>query len=178
MHRPERRKRIITSAILFLALILPLLTSATACNTGTQPPVPSPAPTTAQSPTTAPAPAPTSTPPAANTTVAVSFSKDVQLILNDHCVVCHQGQGPGQSNLTLEPRLSYSNFVGVPSTENPAVMRVKAGAAGDSYLIAKLTGTQVAAGGSGARMPYQSPPLAQNQIDLISQWISQGALNN
>ncbi|MDO8716167.1 MAG: hypothetical protein Q7J73_05105, partial [Dehalococcoidales bacterium] len=70
------------------------------------------------------------------------------------------------------------NLVGVASTENPAVMRVKAGAAGDSYLIAKVTGTQVAAGGMGAQMPYNAAPLSQSQIDLINQWIKQGALNN
>jgi len=93
-------------------------------------------------------------------------------------VVCHQGQGAGQSGLSLEPRVSYGNLVGVPSTENAKQMRVKAGVPEQSYIIAKLTGTQVAAGGLGAQMPYQAAPLSQSHIDVISQWISQGALNN
>lgn len=59
------------------------------------------------------------------------------------------------------------------STENPTVMRVKAGTAGDSYIIAKLTGTQVAAGGMGAQMPYNAAPLSQAQIDLIAGGVKQ-----
>ena len=116
--------------------------------------------------------------PAANTSAAISYAKDVQVIFNTTCVVCHQGAGAGQSGLSLEPRVSYGNLVGVPSTENPKEMRVKAEAPDQSYIIAKLTGTQVAAGGGGAQMPYQAAPLSKAQIDLISQWITQGALNN
>lgn len=118
------------------------------------------------------------TTPATSTTSSsiVSFSKDVQPIFDNYCVVCHQGAGQG--GLTLEPNLSYSKLVGMPSTENPTELRVKAGAPDQSYLLAKLNGTQVQAGGSGARMPYGATPLSQVQIDLISQWIMQGGLNN
>lgn len=153
----EHRTRI-SLTILSLILALSVLLAVPACSSGSKTPAPAPTPT--------PAPA------------TISFSKDVQPIFNNHCVTCHQGQGPEQSNLTLEPRLSYNNLVSMASTGNPAVMRVKAGAAGDSYLIAKVTGTQVAAGGMGAQMPYNAAPLSQAQIDLISQWIKQGALNN
>jgi len=160
----------ITSIVLSLILALSVLLAVPACSSGSKTPAPTPAP--------APAPTPTPAPPATNSTTPISFSKDVQPIFNGHCVTCHQGQGPEQSNLTLEPRLSYGNLVGVASTGNPAVMRVKAGAAGDSYLIAKVTGTQVQAGGKGAQMPYNAAPLSQAQIDLIIHWIKQGALNN
>jgi mono/diheme cytochrome c family protein len=166
MLKPERRKRIIT-AFLFLTVVLALLISLPACSSGTKiGPIPSPTPAT------------TATTPAANTTAAISYAKDIQVIFNTNCVVCHQGAGAGQSGLSLEPRVSYGNIVGVPSTENPNEMRVKAGAPDQSYLIAKISGTQVAAGGGGAQMPYQAAPLSQVQINLLSQWISQGALNN
>jgi hypothetical protein len=106
----------------------------------------------------------------------VSFSRDVQPIFNNNCVVCHAGAG--QAGLTLEPSLSYGKLVGVPSTESATELRVKAGSPDQSYLIAKLNGTQVQAGGSGAQMPFNGTPLSQTQINVISQWIAAGASNN
>lgn len=106
----------------------------------------------------------------------VSFSKDIQPIFNSNCVVCHQGTG--QAGLPLEPNLSYSKLVGVPSTQSGTELRVKAGAPDQSYLLAKVNGTQVAAGGSGALMPYGAVPLSAANISLIQQWIAAGAPNN
>jgi cytochrome c553 len=106
----------------------------------------------------------------------VSFSKDVQPIFNNYCVVCHAGAG--QAGLTLEPNLSYSKLVGVPSTESATELRVKAGAPDQSYLLAKVNGTQATAGGSGAQMPYNAAPLSAANISLIQQWIAAGAPNN
>jgi mono/diheme cytochrome c family protein len=158
------RMRVLPTVV-FLTLGFALLLVASGCGSGSKtPPV---VPVQGLPP-----------PPAANTTAVTSYARDVQVIFNTTCVVCHQGQGAGQSGLSLEPRVSYGNLVGVPSTENPKEMRVKAGVPDQSYIIAKLSGTQVAAGGSGAQMPYQATQLSQTQIDLISQWISQGALNN
>ena len=116
--------------------------------------------------------------PATSTTSSseVSFSKDIQSIFNSYCVVCHEGAG--QAGLTLEPNLSYSKLAGIPSTESTAELRVKPGAPDQSYIIAKLQGTQVQAGGSGAQMPYGVPPLPQDQINLVQQWIAEGAPNN
>ena len=116
------------------------------------------------------------TTPATSTTSGVSYSRDVQPIFNNYCVVCHQGAG--QAGLTLEPNVSYSKLVGVSSTESASELRVKAGSPDQSYLLAKLNGTQVQAGGSGAQMPYGAAPLSQAQISLIQQWIAAGAPNN
>ena len=104
-----------------------------------------------------------------------TLSKDLQPIFNNNCVVCHQGQGQG--GLTLEPSKAYANLVNVPSTESP-LKRVTPGSPDQSYLVAKLNGTQVQAGGSGAQMPFNSPPLPAAQIDLVKTWITQGAPNN
>jgi len=164
------RRKLRTSATpaIFICVVFSFLLALSACSSGSNSPPATPTP----------GPTPTPVPTAANTTVAISYAKDVQVIFNTNCVVCHQGQGAGQSGLSLEPRVSYGNLVGVPSTENAKQMRVKAGVPEQSYIIAKLTGTQVAAGGLGAQMPYQAAPLSQSHIDVISQWISQGALNN
>jgi mono/diheme cytochrome c family protein len=111
-----------------------------------------------------------------STASGVSFARDIQSIFNNNCVVCHQGAG--QAGLTLEPNLSYGKLVGVPSTESASELRVKAGAPDQSYLIAKLQGTQSQAGGSGAQMPFNGTPLSSAQIGLVQQWISDGAPNN
>ena len=114
--------------------------------------------------------------PATSTTSGVSYSRDIQPIFNNYCIVCHQGAGQG--GLTLEPNLSYSKLVGVPSTQSTTELRVKAGAPDQSYLLAKLNGTQVQAGGGGTQMPQGASPLSQTQINLVQQWIAAGAPNN
>jgi mono/diheme cytochrome c family protein len=105
----------------------------------------------------------------------VSFTKDVQTIFNSNCVICHQGTS-APAGMSLEPASAYANLVNAKSQES-ALQRVLPGQPDKSYLVAKLQGTQVQAGGSGAQMPYGSSPLTQSQIDLIKQWITQGALN-
>jgi mono/diheme cytochrome c family protein len=107
--------------------------------------------------------------------LSIKLSADAQPVFNSTCVVCHQGVG--QAGLSLEPGKAYANLVGVKSTESP-LMRVLAGAPDQSYLINKLQGTQVQAGGQGAQMPLNGTSLSSAQIELIRQWISQGALNN
>ena len=141
--------------ILAISLVLIALSAVPGCSSGSK----------ATTPTTS-----------TTSSSGVSYSKDIQPIFNSYCVVCHQGAG--QAGLTLEPSLSYSKLVGVQSTESSTELRVKAGAPDQSYLLAKLNGTQVQAGGSGVQMPYGATPLPQAQISLIQQWIAAGALNN
>jgi hypothetical protein len=107
--------------------------------------------------------------------LSIKLSADVQPVFNSTCVVCHQGAGQG--GLSLEPGKAYTNLVGIKSTES-SLMRVQAGSPDQSYLINKLQGTQIQAGGQGAQMPLNGTPLSSAQIELIRQWISQGALNN
>ena len=47
-----------------------------------------------------------------------------------------------------------------------------------SYLYLKLTDTHLAAGGSGEPMPMGNWPLADDQIELVRQWIAEGAKRN
>ena len=106
----------------------------------------------------------------------VSFSRDVQPIFDANCVICHQGSS-GPAGLSLQANTSYANLVNTKSTESP-LMRVSPGSPDKSYLLNKVLGTQNQAGGGGAQMPFGASPLPQSQINLIQQWISQGAPNN
>ncbi len=125
----------------------------------------------------------TSTAPNATTnntgnTTGVSFSRDIQPIFDQNCVVCHQGQAaqaPG--GLVLASGSAYGNLVNVKSTESP-LTRVVPGHAEQSYIMAKLSGNQTQVGGTGAQMPFGQQPLTQDKINLIQQWISAGAQNN
>lgn len=118
----------------------------------------------------------TATSPPPTPTSGVSFTKDIQPIFNANCVVCHQGAAsPG--GLSLEPNSAFKNLVNTMSTES-ILNLVTPSAPDKSYLLNKLLGTQSQVGGSGAQMPYNASPLPQAQINLIQQWISQGAPDN
>jgi hypothetical protein len=87
------------------------------------------------------------------------------------CVHCHAGAN-APVGLRLDAANSYALLVGVPSGERPSVLRVAPGDPNSSYLIQKLEGTAPV----GERMPAGLPPLPQADIDVIRQWITDGAL--
>ena len=68
---------------------------------------------------------------------------------------------------------SFAALVGVQSLQ-VAFNRVEPGDPDNSYLIDKLEGTQAV----GSQMPQGGPFLDQETIDMIRQWISDGAENN
>jgi hypothetical protein len=105
----------------------------------------------------------------------VSFADDVLPVLNRHCVICHM-PGSEQGDLSLYPD-AHSSMVGVPSSQSPLSLVVP-GSVENSYLFRKLVGTQEAAGGTGASMPFQSPLLEASQIELVRRWIERGAQND
>ncbi|HEX3395211.1 MAG TPA: hypothetical protein VHS76_00840 [Steroidobacteraceae bacterium] len=86
------------------------------------------------------------------------------------CSVCHVGAGAPQG-LQLDAAHSYNLLVGVPSTEVPAVLRVKPGDPANSYIIQKLQGIAAV----GARMPLGGPYLSPATIAFVQQWITNGA---
>ena len=126
-------------------------------------------------------PSTSSSPPTTTTTsttaAGVSLSRNVQPIFDANCVICHTGTN-GPAGLSLDKGSSYTNLVNVNSTEAPALKRVAPASPDKSYLIAKLSGTQGQVGGTGAQMPFGASPLPQAQINVIQQWIAQGAPNN
>jgi hypothetical protein len=86
---------------------------------------------------------------------------------------CHTGAGAPQG-LRLDAGVSYALLFDVESTQDGNSKRVDPGNPNDSWLIRKLEGTASV----GAQMPLGGTPLAQATIDVIRQWISDGALNN
>jgi methionine-rich copper-binding protein CopC len=105
------------------------------------------------------------------TPLTASFQSIQDNVFTPICTKCHIGAGAPQG-LQLDAANSYAMLVGVPSAEQPAVMRVKAGDPANSYIIRKLQDTGAISGG---QMPLNGPYLPQSTIDVISQWITAGA---
>ena len=87
------------------------------------------------------------------------------------CTRCHSGPSAPEG-LQLDAAHSYQLLVGVPSTEQPTLLRVKPGDPDHSYMVLKIQGS---AGIQGGRMPLGGPYLPQSTIDTIRQWITDGA---
>ena len=87
------------------------------------------------------------------------------------CEPCHNGSG-APKGLMLDAGHSYQDLVGIPSAEVPTLDRVKPSDPTNSYIIIKLTnGTGIV----GGQMPLGETPLPQSTIDVIRQWIANGA---
>ena len=87
------------------------------------------------------------------------------------CTKCHIGAGAPEG-LQLDAAHSYGLLVGVPSTEQPNVLRVAPGDPDSSYIVRKLQGSSSI---TGQQMPFGGPYLPQSTIDVIRQWITAGA---
>jgi hypothetical protein len=109
---------------------------------------------------------------------ALSYAADIQPIWDASCVNgCHTVGGIAELYVDLSGD-SYGNIVGVLSGQATDKQLIEAGNAANSYLIAKLRGTQEAAGGSGGLMPggAMPVPLPEATIVMIEQWADAGAL--
>ena len=93
----------------------------------------------------------------------VSFSSDIQPILNQNCVQCHGGvrQKNGVSFIFREEALG---------TGKSGRRTIVPGHPDESELIRRVTSSD-----PEARMPYHSLPLSSQQIKLLRQWIKEGA---
>lgn len=104
---------------------------------------------------------------------------DIQTnIFNLSCAVsgCHVGGSPNLPGvMDLRAGQARANTVGVPSIENANLLRIDPGNPDDSYLVWKIEGRPEIA---GAQMPRGRPPLAQEQITAIREWIADGAPDN
>jgi Bacterial Ig-like domain len=103
--------------------------------------------------------------------LTADFSSIQDNVFTPICTRCHIGASAPQG-LQLDAAHSYSLLVGVPSQEEPSILRVNPGNPNQSYLILKLEG---AAGIVGGQMPLGGPYLPQSTIDTIAQWITDGA---
>lgn len=89
------------------------------------------------------------------------------------CTGCHAGAA-APLGLRLDEGASYALLVNASSVEVPSLRRVQPGNPDTSYLIQKLQGTAAV----GSRMPLNAPALPQATIDVIRQWIADGAANS
>jgi hypothetical protein len=106
-------------------------------------------------------------------TLTATFSSIQANVFTPICATCHAGAS-APHGLRLDGNNSYALLVGVPSDEEPSILRVKPHDPDNSYLVQKIQGTAA----SGERMPAGMPALPQATIDTIRQWITNGALND
>jgi len=127
----------------------------------TDAPTEAPLPTDTAAPTepTAVTEAPVTQPPAEGATV--SFATDILPIFESRCIGCHGGDRT-QEGLDLKTHASL-----MAGSNNGAV--VIAGDAANSLLV-EMVATQ--------KMPKRGPKLTPPQIQLITDWVNQGALDN
>jgi hypothetical protein len=93
-------------------------------------------------------------------------------VFSVNCAVpgCHGGAS-AQEGLRLDPGLSAGNLVNIASPRDANLIRVIPFDPDGSFIIRKLEGTQTL----GDRMPQGGPYLPQSTIDVIRQWILDGA---
>lgn len=93
----------------------------------------------------------------------VDFSTQIKPILNNKCITCHGGVKKNAGfSLLFEEEAFAKNESG-----QPAIIR---GDAAGSELIKRLHEDD-----PELRMPYEKPKLSDEEIDLLTRWIDQGA---
>jgi hypothetical protein len=91
----------------------------------------------------------------------VSFSKDVLPILQDKCVNCHGGEKTSKG-------LDLKTFTSLMAGSQNGAMIVP-GDPSNSKLIQSVV---------SGKMPKRGSPLPADQIQLIMDWVTSGAVNN
>lgn len=104
---------------------------------------------------------------------AVTFRQVQDTIFTPTCATssCHSGVG-APHDLDLRSGQAWSNIVNVASAEVPRFDRVSPGNALDSYLYMKVAGDPRI---EGDRMPAFAPPLTNDKLLALQNWIDQGA---
>jgi hypothetical protein len=99
----------------------------------------------------------------------VGFATQVKPVLDQNCVECHRaaGQGYGKSGLRLD---SYESLMA--GTKFGPV--IKPGSAISSSLYLLVAGKA----DPSIRMPHNRKPLPSESVEIIKNWIDQGAKNN
>lgn len=97
-------------------------------------------------------------------------------IFDTNCALsgCHAGSD-AQLDQNLSAGQSFSNIVNVRSVERSDLFRVEPGNPDDSYLFMKIIGDPDIV---GARMPLGRAALSDQQIEIVREWIANGAEDN
>lgn len=107
-----------------------------------------------------------------DTEAPLSLVGDVWPIFADKCG-CHNDSN-GAGKLKLSESNAYDKLVGKPSKQVPEMLLVDPGSPETSYLWHKMNDTQDTVDGEGKVMP-PGGKLKQDKLDLVEQWILQGA---
>ena len=102
--------------------------------------------------------------------LVANFASIQSHVFSPICAQCHAGAA-APLGFRLDAASSYAMLVNAPSVEVPALMRVNPGHPDSSYIIQKIEGHAAV----GGQMPLGQPPLPQATIDVIRQWITDGA---
>lgn len=99
-----------------------------------------------------------------------SYAKDVKPILHDYCLTCHQPGGQGYEKNGLDMRTYKSLMKGTKF--GPVV---KPGDSFTSVLIMAIEGRVH----PSIKMPFgMQGGLAKDKINVLKQWVEQGAKDN
>lgn len=100
------------------------------------------------------------------------FNRIQSTILTPQCATsgCHAGTA-SPLGLDLSASVAYDNLLTMSSSQVSGLQLVEPSNADASYLVHKIQGTQSA----GQQMPLYRPPLSDEQLTLVRQWISDGA---
>jgi hypothetical protein len=96
-------------------------------------------------------------------TPAISYNRDIRPIINKNCIACHGGVKKSGGISFLFPEEAYAKG----KSGRPAIVP---GDPGASEMIRRITSHD-----PEKRMPLDGQPLSATEIDLLKDWISQGA---
>jgi hypothetical protein len=85
---------------------------------------------------------------------------------------CHAGNQPAENLDLSSSSKGYAALVNVPASQCSVRTRVMPGQPNSSYLVNKLTGTDMC---SGSRMPKAGSALSASELDTVRVWIGGGA---
>lgn len=100
----------------------------------------------------------------------VSFSQDIQPILDRHCSACHTGTGAGVEASGFRT----DSYAAVMAGTRFGPM-IEPGDPLSSSLYRLVSGREI---DPSIRMPHGDAKMADAEVELIENWIRQGALDN
>lgn len=94
----------------------------------------------------------------------VTFSGDIEPMLQMRCVACHSGEGEGLARSGL----NLSSYEGLMKGTKYGPI-ITAGSAMSSSLMMLVSGK------AGIRMPHNQKPLSNCEVQALRTWINKGA---
>lgn len=101
---------------------------------------------------------------------AVSFSQEVQPIINQHCVRCHETDGVGE----VTSGFNLTTYDGLMKGTDSGPMVIAGDVLGSNILV-----LMEGRADPSISMPHgENEPVPKKDIQTLKTWIAQGAKNN